>query len=285
MTAHDTRETSPLSVSLRGTSLHQHSAHLAVTSRARNSKEIAMRPLVRSISAAALLIGGTTVASAADSVAGAAAKGGSKSALTLIWESGWTEWQIIVLSVVAFAMAIQAFVTIKREAIIPPGLGEDLHNCFAEGVTDEAVENALAMTQSDPSLLGQVVASALDKKEFGYDAMVNASDNTMVAEQNKWSSKINLLSLFAAIGTMMGLFGTVWGMIGAFLDMAANPAGVDASTLSGTIGGALITTANGLIVAIPMLIFVFILRAKLNQYLLDAQVIVGEVLDYFRTAK
>lgn len=211
--------------------------------------------------------------------------GQRKSALTLIIEAGWTEWQIILLSVIAFAVAIQLFITIKREAIIPPGLAEDLHNVFAEGVTDEAVENALAMTQNDPSYTAQVIAGALDKRDFGYDAMVAAADTAATAEGNRWHGKVGWLALFASIGTMMGLFGTVWGMIGAFMDMAANPAGVDAASLSGTIGGALITTANGLIVAIPMLIFVFILRAKLNQYILDATIITNEILDYFRNAK
>jgi biopolymer transport protein ExbB len=207
------------------------------------------------------------------------------SAFQMIIDSGWTEWQIIVLSIVAFAMSIQCFITIKREAIIPPGIAEDLHNVFAEGATDEAVEQALSMTQNDPSYVGQVIAAAIDKKDFGYDAMIAAAESTATAEGNRWNGKIGWLQLFAAIGTMMGLFGTVWGMIGAFMDMAANPTGVDASMLAGTIGGALITTANGLIVAIPMLIFVFILRARLNQYILDATVISNEILDYFRTAR
>ena len=207
------------------------------------------------------------------------------SAFQMIIDSGWTEWQIILLSVIAFAVALQLFITLKREAIIPPGIAEDLHNCFAEGVTDEAVENALSMTQNDPTYVSQVIASAIDKKDFGYDAMVAAAESTATAEGNRWNTKIGWLALFASIGTLLGLFGTVWGMIGAFMDMAANPAGVDASMLAGTIGGALITTANGLIVAIPMLICVFILRARLNQYILDATVISNEILDYFRTAR
>ena len=207
------------------------------------------------------------------------------SALQMIIDSGWTEWQIILLSVIAFAVAIQLFITLKREAIIPPGIAEDLHNCFAEGVTDEAIENALTMTQNDPTYVSQVIASAIDKKDFGYDAMVAAAECTATAEGNRWNTKIGWLALFASIGTLLGLFGTVWGMIGAFMDMAANPAGVDASMLAGTIGGALITTANGLIVAIPMLICVFILRARLNQHILDATVISNEILDYFRTAR
>ena len=216
-----------------------------------------------------------------DAAAGPAPKK-SVSALQMIIDSGWTEWQIIVLSVISFAVAIQLFITLKREAIIPPGIAEDLHNCFADGVTDEAVENALNMTQNDPTYVSQVIASAIDKRDFGYDAMVAAAESTATAEGNRWNGKVGWLALFASIGTMMGLFGTVWGMIGAFMDMASNPAGVDAAMLAGTIGGALITTANGLIVAIPMLICVFILRARLNQYILDATVISNEILDYFR---
>jgi len=246
------------------------------------------RILTRSATALTLFALTTLPLFAAEAVAEAAAGPAPKkstSALQMIIDSGWTKWQIIVLSIVSCAMAIQAFMVIKREAIIPPGLGEDLHNTFAEGVTDEAIENALAMTQNDPSYLAQVVASAPDKKDFGYDAMVTAADSQATAESNRWNGKIGWLALFASIGTLMGLFGTVWGMIGAFMDMAANPAGVDAAALSGTIGGALITTANGLIVAIPMLTCVFILRSKLNQYILDATVVTNEVLDYFRNVK
>ena len=242
------------------------------------------RSILRALPILAVLAIGLLPLIGADE-AGAPAAKKQISAFQMIIDSGWTEWQIILLSVIAFAVALQLFITLKREAIIPPGIAEDLHNCFAEGVTDEAVENALSMTQNDPTYVSQVIASAIDKKDFGYDAMVAAAESTATAEGNRWNNKIGWLALFASIGTMLGLFGTVWGMIGAFMDMAANPAGVDASMLAGTIGGALITTANGLIVAIPMLVCVFILRARLNQYILDATVISNEILDYFRTAR
>jgi biopolymer transport protein ExbB len=229
-----------------------------------------------------VLLAGFVAAEDVAPAATAPAGPGGKSALAMIFESGWPEWVIIVMSVVAFAVAIQMFITLKRDAIIPPGLADDLHNCFADGVTDEAVENALAMTQNDPSMTAQVIAASLDKKDFGYDAMVASAETTATAEANRWTGKVGWVTLFASTGTMMGLFGTVYGMIGAFMSMAANPAGVDASMLSGTIGGALITTANGLIIAIPMLVCAFVLRGKLNQYILDSTVISNEILDYFR---
>jgi len=240
------------------------------------------RILARILPVVALSLAAIAMVPAADAAGTGAPVVAKKSFLDMIIGAGWTEWQIILLSIIAFAVSIQCFMTIKREAIIPPGIADDLHNCFAEGVTDEAVENALNMTQNDPSYVAQVLAAAMDKRDFGYDAMVAAAESTATAEGNRWNTKIGWLALFASIGTMLGLFGTVWGMIFAFMDMANNPTGVDASMLAGTIGGALITTANGLLVAIPMLIFVFILRAKLNQYILDATVISNEVLDYFR---
>jgi biopolymer transport protein ExbB len=236
------------------------------------------RIAARAMAISALALFATFPAAAEDAPAPKA----GKSVFTMIFDSGWPEWVIIVVSVIAFAVAIQLFITLKREVIIPPGLADDLHNAFAEGVTDEAVENALAMTQNDPAMTSQVVASALDKKDFGYDAMVAAAETTATAEANRWMTKVGWLSLFASTGTMLGLFGTVYGMIGAFMAMAANPAGVDAAMLSETIGGALITTANGLIIAIPMLVCAFIIRGKLNQFILDSTVISNEILDYFR---
>jgi len=241
-----------------------------VLASARPAKETTMkRFILRTLPILTVLAIGLLPLIGADEVGAPAAKN-SVNAFQMILAAGWTEWQIILLSVIAFAVAIQLFITLKREVIIPPGIAEDLHNCFA---------------QSDPTYVSQVIASAIDKKDFGYDAMVAAAECTATAETNRWNGKIGWLALFASIGTMMGLFGTVWGMIGAFMAMAANPAGVDAAMLAGTIGGALITTANGLIVAIPMLICVFILRGRLNQYILDATVISNEILDYFRPAR
>jgi len=238
----------------------------------------------RLLSTAALAVAAFLPAYAAEEAAAAVTPvaSGGKTAFGLIIEAGWPMWLIIVMSVVAFAVAIQMFITLKRDAIIPMGLADDLHNAFAEGVTDEAVENALAMTQNDPAMTAQVVASALDKKDFGYDAMVASAETTATAEANRWTAKVGWITLFASTGTMMGLFGTVYGMIGAFITMANKPAGVDAADLAGTIGGALLTTAGGLIIAIPMLVCAFVLRGKLNQFILDSTVITNEILDYFR---
>ena len=152
-------------------------------------------------------------------------------------------------------------------------------------MTDEGVEDALNMAQGDGSMLGEILASALDKKDFGFESMREAAETVGTAEHNKYMSQINWLSLLAAIGPMLGLLGTVAGMIGAFLTMATSGGNVNPADLANDIGGAMITTATGLIIAIPMMFFFFFLRARINACVLDAGVLTSEVLDYFRVER
>jgi biopolymer transport protein ExbB len=208
-----------------------------------------------------------------------------RSVLDMVISSGFVEWVLIVLSVVGVSIGIHRLITIKKEALVPEGLVDDLHNIFAEGVTDEAVEDALNMVSGDGSMLGEVLAAALDKKDFGFDSMREAAESVGIAEHNKYMTQISWLSLLAAVGPMLGLLGTVWGMIGAFMKMAANRGNVDPALLADNIGGAMITTATGLIIAIPMIFLFFFLRARINKCVLDASVLTGEVLDYFRVAR
>lgn len=191
-------------------------------------------------------------------------------------------WVLIAISVAGMAMGIHRLITIKRDQLVPDGLADDLHNIFAEGISDEGVEDALNMVAGDESILGQVFAAALDKREFGFGSMQEAAESVGNAEHNKYMAQISWLSLLAAIGPMLGLLGTVVGMIGAFMKMATTAGNVDPASLANDIGGAMITTAIGLIIAIPMMFLFFLLRARINACVLDATVLTNEVLDYFR---
>jgi biopolymer transport protein ExbB len=194
----------------------------------------------------------------------------------------WSMWPLDILSVISVSMAIQQMMLFTKERLMPEGLADDIHNLFAEGVSDEAVEQALNIAQGDRSMLGEVLAAALDKKEFGYDAMKSAAEAVTVAEHNKYITSVNWLNLFAAIATMFGLLGTVTGMIGAFFTMAARGGQVDAAVLADNIGSAMVTTAAGLMIAIPMLCVLFFLKARINKCVLDLSIASNEILDYFR---
>jgi biopolymer transport protein ExbB len=198
----------------------------------------------------------------------------------MIIAGGPVEYILIVLSVISYSMALQYTFTLKRETLVPEGIVDEIHQAFADGVTDESVETARNAVAGDTSMLGNIVAAALDKKDFGYEAMREAAEQIGAAEHNKYMSKVGWLSLFASTATLGGLLGTVTGIIGAFLAMGNSTP--DPAKLSLSIGEALVCTATGLIIAIGTLMFYFFLRNRVNACALDAAALSNEVLDYFR---
>ncbi len=219
----------------------------------------------------------------ATSTASTAAQAQSLSVLQLIYIAGPVEFLLIGLSLLCYSLALQYVFTIKRDTLIPDGLADELHNILAEGPTDEAVESARNAVAGDQSMLGNIIAAALDKRDLGYEVMRETAEHVGTAEHNKYMSRVSWLSMFSSSATLMGLLGTVLGIIGSFLKMAANPGGVDPNTLAANIGEALVCTATGLIIAIGGLYFFFWLRNRVNSASLDAAVITNEILDYFRT--
>lgn len=219
---------------------------------------------------------------AAEAPAAEGAKGGL-SMLDLVILAGPVEYFLIVMSIVSYSLGIQWVFTIKRENLIPDGLADELHNIMAEGATDEAVENARTLVANDRSMIGNIVAALLDKKDFGYDTMKEAAEVVGASETNKYMSKVSWLSLFASTATLIGLLGTVSGIIKAFLTMSSAPGGADPAMLAGAIGEALVCTATGLFIAIGNLFLFFMLRGRVTACTLDSAVISNEVLDYFRS--
>ena len=201
----------------------------------------------------------------------------------LVFKAGPIEGVLIVLSVISYSLGIQWIFTIKRENLIPEGLADELHNILAEGPTDEAVENARALVSNDRSMLGNIIAAALDKKDYGYETMKEAAELVGASETNKYMGKVSWMSMFASSATLLGLLGTVSGIIGSFLVMSSNPGGADPAQLAGSIGEALVCTGTGLFIAIGNLYIFFFLRGRVNTCTLDSAIVTNEVLDYFRS--
>ena len=238
-----------------------------------------MRRYLSQAMPAAVLLALSTGAFAADA---APAKGGI-GLMDLYLHSMPVGGILTVLSVICFSLALQWTFTLKRDDFIPPGLADDIHNAFAEGVTPESIENARNAVGTDSSFLGNVLAAALDKHPFGYQAMREAAESVGISEHNKYTSKVAWLSLFSSSATLLGLLGTVSGIIGSFLKMG-DSANVDPQKLATSIGEALVCTFIGLAIAILGLYFFFFLRARVNQAAVDISVITNEILDYFRPA-
>ena len=189
---------------------------------------------------------------------------------------------LTILSFVTFSLALTWTFSMRAEDLVPVHLTEEIHQLFAEGATDEAIEQAKGVVAGSPSMLGVVLAASLDKKDFGYHAMVEAAEEVGLAEHTKYSAKVGWLGLFSSSATLLGLLGTVSGIIGAFLGMGSQQGAVDPSKLATSIGEALVCTFMGLSIAIVGLYFFFFLRNRVNQAALDTSVYTKEVLDYFR---
>jgi biopolymer transport protein ExbB len=160
--------------------------------------------------------------------------------------SGLAGWTIILLSVAFIALAVEYALTIRRATLVPEELRLALDELIAEG----RLEEARAVAEDDTSLLGKVMAAALGRRRLSDRAARDAAEQVGRAETDRLHQKIGYLALIANLCPMLGLLGTVGGMMISF-DRIAFAGQPRVSELAGGIRFALVTTYEGLIVAIP----------------------------------
>jgi biopolymer transport protein ExbB len=180
----------------------------------------------------------------------AAASGMNYNAIDLIKFGGWVGYIIILLSVVAVALVIEYAMSIRLKALVPPEDVQQLAELVSRGEYDEVV----ARLDSDKrSFLVSVVAAGVKERDRGYDAVVKAMEDTADSLTGRLLRKIEHLNIIANVAPMLGLLGTVMGMVNSFNQISVSVGGVDPRRLAGGIFQALMTTVMGLIVAIPAL--------------------------------
>jgi len=191
---------------------------------------------------------------------------------------GLVGWVIILLSIVSLALAIEHTVTIRRDKIVPPELIDEVEALFEE----EEYQEALELCENEPNFLTNVLSAGLPKINAGFEAMEKSMEEVAEEETIKLHQKIAWLSLIGNIAPMMGLFGTVLGMIGAFNEITRLGANVTPKDLSAGISTALITTLFGLFVAMPALFFFFMFRNKVIKVSLEITAIAADLVERFR---
>ncbi|MEN8148357.1 MAG: MotA/TolQ/ExbB proton channel family protein [Planctomycetota bacterium] len=196
----------------------------------------------------------------------------------IIMGGGVIGWVIILLSIVSLALAIEHFVTIRRDKLVPPELIDEIEALFEE----EEYQEALELCESEPNYLTNILSAGLPKINAGFEAMEKAMDEVSEEEAIKLHQKVGWLSLIGNIAPMMGLFGTVYGMIQAFNKITELGAAVQPKDLSSGISTALITTLFGLFVAMPSLFFFFVFRNKVIKVSLEISAIADDLVERFR---
>jgi biopolymer transport protein ExbB len=201
-----------------------------------------------------------------------------KSMVDYIVASGFVGWVIVVVSVVALAMVIEDYISLKRAKLAPPEIVDELQALFEEGQFQEAME----LCENEPTFLTRVCAAGIAKIGHPFEVIQLSLTEAGDQESLKLHQKVGYLSLVAGVSTMLGLLGTVQGMIIAFDQIALKAGMIQPGELAGAISIALLTTLFGLMVAIPVTAAYVYLKNHLVRSIIEVGAIVEDLFERFR---
>ena len=184
---------------------------------------------------------------------------------SIILAAGWPIWPLLLASIIAVALIIERMVALRRVKVLPVGL---LQRVVAEyrknGVSDVMLANLEAQ-----SPLGRVLAAGLRNVGSSREIMRDAIEETGGVVAHELERYLTTLGTIASISPLMGLFGTVVGMIEIF--GSQSPTGSNPMQLAHGISVALYNTGFGLVIAIPGMIFWRHFRALVNGFVIEMQ--------------
>jgi biopolymer transport protein ExbB len=207
--------------------------------------------------------------------------------LSIIQAAGWPIWPLLACSILALALVIERFLSLKNSRIAPPRLLDE-----ALAVSRTSVPNPDVVTQLEQnSALGEVLASgfrALNSDPRCTEAdLRSAMEGTGRAVAHRLERYLSALATIASAAPLLGLLGTVIGMIEIFGSQSPGSAtgGGNPAQLAQGISIALYNTAFGLIVAIPALIFWRYFRARVDAYLLTLELAAERFLRHLNSLR
>ncbi len=218
---------------------------------------------------------------AADPVPVVAPAGPKMMSLGQLFEAGGAIGYVITaLSVLMVALVVEHIFSLRRNALMPPGLAEAIHHHVALRHFEEARQQC----HFHPSFLAYVLSAGLREADISYDAVEKGLEDSSTEQAARLYRKIEYLSVIGTIAPMLGLLGTVWGMILAFMEFEqkANP---QVSELAPGIYKALVTTLQGLCVAIPALAAFAHFRNRIDQLVADGALTAEAVFADYKRAE
>ncbi|MEM1063267.1 MAG: MotA/TolQ/ExbB proton channel family protein [Planctomycetota bacterium] len=197
----------------------------------------------------------------------------------LLDAGGIVGYAILALSVVMVAIAAQRLLATRRSRFVPDGLGAELHRLIGEG----EYAAAEAVCRQRPCLMSEIVRAGLAEVSLGYAAVEKAMEDRAAAESARLDRQIDALSTIGTVAPMLGLMGTVWGMILAFIEFESS-ADPEVAQLAPGIYRALVTTLLGLGVAVPALSLYAWLRNRSEELVHDAALTAERVFANYKRA-
>ncbi|WP_449467116.1 MotA/TolQ/ExbB proton channel family protein [Stenotrophomonas humi] len=192
----------------------------------------------------------------------------------LVKAGGWPMLPLLLLGVLALAIVLERFWSLRRNEVLPPGLGQEVRNWAARGKLDASHIESLRAN----SPLGALLAAALEARNRPRDQIRERIEDTGRHLVHRMGRFLNALGTIASAGPLLGLLGTVVGMIQMFMGILDHGVG-DVNQLAGGIGKALVCTATGMIVAIPALMFHRHFRSRIDGYVIEMEQEASALLD------
>ncbi|MDX5446598.1 MAG: MotA/TolQ/ExbB proton channel family protein [Zoogloeaceae bacterium] len=185
--------------------------------------------------------------------------------IAIIEASGWPIWPLLFTSIIAVALIIERSITLRRAKVVPPDLLEKVLDDLARNGATPGMADRVAVH----SPLGRVLAAGLRNVNSSREIMKEAIEETGRAVAHDLGRYMTTLGTIAAVSPLLGLFGTIIGMIDIFASQGAG--GANPQQLAQGISIALNTTGFGLIIAIPATIFWRHFRALVDTFVIEME--------------
>ena len=191
----------------------------------------------------------------------------------IIQAAGWPIWPLLLTSIIAVALIIERSISLRHHKIVPPTLLEQVLSVYTrQGVSDDVLDKL-----SKDSPLGTVLAAGLRNHKSSRYVMKEAIEEAGRGVAHLMERFLTTLGTIATASPLLGLFGTVIGMIEIF--GSQSPTGTNPQQLAHGISVALYNTAFGIAIAIPSLIFYRHFRNKVDTYVVEMEQQASKVVD------
>ena len=194
-----------------------------------------------------------------------------------MWKAGgWTMYPLALFGIFGTTLIVYNFIAIRKKKFLSPDGVKNVEKL----INNLQIQEAIDYCEKNPSPITNIIGNGLartDLKDIDPEAISVAMEEASVEEFANPYVLINYLSVIASLAPMLGLYGTVSGMVKAFNTIASEGAG-SASKLADNISEALITTATGMIIGIPTMFFFFFFKNKYGAIISGSSRIIGDLI-------
>ena len=179
----------------------------------------------------------------------------------IIQAAGWPIWPLILTSIIGVAIILERFWSLRKSQIIPDGLMVEIKTMIKQNNLDNNKVNIL----KNSSPLGDILAVAIAKRKDSVEEIKSALDERAGFLVHNLERYLGVLVTIATVAPLLGLFGTIIGMVELFSSFTSS--GHDVAVFARGISIALYNTAGGIVVAVPAMIAYRFFRSKIDNYL------------------